>query len=383
MKKTLLVYVNSLARLRFLLVVSFLIGLGLCGAYLLFSTLGGSQETGAKAVALGVIDMDGTATAADLQDYLTDELDMELVAGDYDQLQTELIEKRISGIVEIPAGFEAALLAGRDDTPLLVTYTDDYANSAFTNAYLEQYTGSLQLLAAAADGDLEVYGELLDSAREQTPEVSVAARDEGAAERSNIWNGIIWVFAMFAIVVIILAQGMSNLLFDDRKAGTFRRVQASDVRPWQYIAGVCLAGFTVSLAMVVPVIAFLAAQGLGAEYHLGVIALLSLMEVLFVVGLALLCGLFLASRNTITAAVIASSTILNMIGGAWFPLEYAPQFMQTLAHFTPQYWFVQPIYIMAEGGSVNWPLNTLVLALFATLCFLLSGIRFATRSSQR
>jgi len=383
MKKIWLVYLNSLARLRMLLVVSFVIGLALCGVYLLFGALGGSQETGAKAVSLGLIDLDGSETAADLQDYLASELDMELVTGSYDDLQTQLIDKRISGIVEIPAGFEAALLAGRSDTPLLATYTDDYANSAFTNAYLQQYTGSLQLLATAANGDAAVYAQLLVDARAATPEVTLAQRDEDAALRMNTWTGIIGVFAMFAVVVIILAQGMSNLLFDDRKAGTFRRVQASNVQPGQYIAGVCLAGFTMSLAMVAPIIIFLAAQGLGAQYHLADIALLSLLEVLFVVGLALVCGLFLASRNTIMAAVIAASTILNMIGGAWFPLEYAPQFMQTLAHFTPQYWFVQPIYIMAEGGSVNWPLNILVLALFATLCFLLSGIRFATRSSQR
>jgi hypothetical protein len=121
--------------MRMLLALSVIVGCALLSFFLIFSQMD-TNELGS--MNLGVIDKDESSMSTDFKNYLETQLGMTIVDGDEDYLQSELIEKHISGIVEVPKGFEKSLLANNTQNPMLVTYADDYENRVFLDAYLEQ-----------------------------------------------------------------------------------------------------------------------------------------------------------------------------------------------------------------------------------------------------
>jgi ABC-2 type transport system permease protein len=180
----------------------------------------------------------------------------------------------------------------------------------------------------------------------------------------------------------LLAIGMANVLYEDRVNGTFQRVRASSVSAPSYVAGVCGAGFVAVLLMVVVFFAYLLFMGDGAVLSLASALVPCLLAGLFAIAFALVCGLLFKSRNAIYFTVIAASTILCLFGGAFFPIDTAPQFMQQLAHISPAFWFTAAMEGLYAGDAVAWLFATGVLALFSLLCFLIAGVNFAGKRSS-
>ncbi len=134
MKKTGILFLNTLRRSRMILLAALCCGIALCFIYGLMAQLYGDEYEG---IPVGLIAREETAVTRDFRRYLTEDLGMQVLEStDEEHLNTELVERHISAVVEVPAGFEAALLAGQP-VPLLVSFLDDYANAAFVQAYLQ------------------------------------------------------------------------------------------------------------------------------------------------------------------------------------------------------------------------------------------------------
>jgi len=379
MRKTFLLFMSTLARTRMLVLISLAVGALLCVVYLLFASVYGAPEV----VKIGYIDNDASASSADLKVYCAEKLGMEVVEGDETFLNNELVEKRISAIIEVPEGFESDLLAARSDNPLLLTSLGDYENQVFITAYLDVYTSSLQVLGQAAQGDGAVYAELLASADDKAAGIEVVNPDESRQRYESMWTGMVATLGFFLIISMFLVQGIANLLLEDRRNGTYQRIRCSNALPVEYVAGVCMAGFVLALLMMVVVVGFLAIIGLGGSLPLMEIGVLCLCFLLVVIGFALVCGLALKNNTTVMTVFIASATIFSLLGGAWFPIEYAPKVMQAVAHITPQFWFMDGVYGMYHGNANAWIPSAGILLLFALLFFLIAAIRFAGNRNAR
>ncbi len=84
---------------------------------------------------------------------------MEVVeAADMDELNTQLIERSISAIIEMPAGFQSALLSGKA-IPLEISFLDDYANDGILETTEEGY---LRLSYKQMYNDYLIYGNFID-----------------------------------------------------------------------------------------------------------------------------------------------------------------------------------------------------------------------------
>jgi ABC-2 type transport system permease protein len=377
MRKSWLVFVNSLQRMRALALISLLVGALLSVLFMTFANL---MPTFASPPKLGYTDYDNSAVSADFKRYATERLGMELVEGDADFLASELVDKRLSALVEIPQGFGAAVLAGSDGA-IQTTFMDDYANRAFIQSYLEGYTASLALLAGAAQGDEARFEQMLAGTHEQSVAVLATPLEEDQAQRMQDWSIFIVVLGFFLMISSMIAIGMANIVYDDRQNGTWQRVRASNVNTVSYVLGVCSAGFVAALAMAAVFFGFLALIGKGAALPLGGAFLLSLLYGLFVVGFALVVGLLAKSRMAVFWLVVVVATVACLMGGAYFPVDFAPPFMQQLAHLMPPFWYIDALNKMWEGDASGWPVSALILGLFSLLCFLIAGIRFASRGS--
>ena len=373
-----LIFVSSLQRMRALFAASLAAGV-LLGVILviLVQVFPNMDST----VSVGFIDNDKSAVSADFERYLNQDLAMELVQGDEATLQSELVDKHISAIVEVPSGFEQALLAN-SNSALLVTYMGDYENRAFLQNYFENYTASVQLLANVAQGSSAQMGTLLAQARHNQVPLSTVGLDPQQVLRQSGLDAFILLFGFFLILGSLISVGVANVVFDDRARHTYERVQVSGVHSVAYVMGVCAAGFVAAIIMVAVFMLFCLQQGLGAYLSLLPIMLMSLLFTLFLVGFALICGLFCKTRITCFWIILVTSTVCCMLGGAYFPTEYAPQILQQFAHITPHFWLVSGVHQITADQTASWLLPTAILALFALLCFLVAGIRFASRQAS-
>jgi ABC-2 type transport system permease protein len=352
--------------------------------------------------------------------YLDGELGIALVRSeDMDYLDSELVEKRISGIISLPEGFEAALLAGvaggavvtgggssenagsgsgvaggssgenagsgagvagGSSAPAVLTFLNDYANEAFLRGYIDAYLGSLSTLAAASGDDAEAFGELLADAASGGVKVSEEAYSDSREKEQtgkDAFSAMIGFFMMFCFMMSI---GVSSMLHEDRAAGTYRRIKAGKVNSVQYVASVAAVGFVLALLIEAPSLALYTLSNSDSGVPVGITALMLFAFTLFVIAFGMFVGIAASGMNGIVSVIIAVSCITSMLSGAWFPIALAPQPFQTLSYAAPQRWVFEVIASYQNGaGSVGLPLVIVLLA--SLLFFMLAGIKFASNRS--
>jgi ABC-2 type transport system permease protein len=388
-----LIFANSTRRLTVLFCSSLAIGLVFCLLFTLFADLAPRLS---GELSIGYINKDNSAVSVDFERYLGERLNITLVTDERATLESELVEKHISGLIELPEGFGAAVVAG-DRSALLVTYMDDYQNRALIDSYLQEYTASLDILAQVAAGNNERFEQLLAEVQELSPPLSVTAFDSELAQKRATRMSFTNVLGFYLIIGFLLALVLANLLYDDRRNGTYQRLRASNVHTVSYVVGTCAAGFLANLSMVLVFFGFLLVSGRGEGLPLGPAFVLCMLYELFVIGFALVCGLLVRGRQALMWIFVAASTIFSLLGGAFFPVEYAPQFMQQIAHIVPTFWFSDAVNLLladAPGAAAstaasaaasssasagNWLVSAGILTLYSLLCALVAGVRFASR----
>lgn len=86
-------------------------------------------------------------------------------------------------------------------------------------------------------------------------------------------------------------------------------------------------------------------------------------------SLGVLFGTLCSSVQQVAGLGNLTVMLLSAIGGCWWPIEVAPDFMKSIAFFTPAYWGVRGLNdVMAFGKSIDGVLwECFILLLFAAL----------------
>jgi ABC-2 type transport system permease protein len=371
---------GSLLRAKIVLIVSLAVSLGVAGlSIVLTMSSGQSDNSSLPAIKIGFVDMDGSASSKDMARYMSKDLNMELVRStDQERLDSELVEKRISGIVKIPKGFESALLAGEDQVPAELTFLDDYANEIFVRGYIGTYMSSLAILSASANGNSSDFQKLLSEAAESGVTVNTAEKDSSQEKKQSDMEGYGYMIGFYMMFTFMMSMGLSSMLFEDRVAGTYRRIRASRTTSVQYVAAVAAIGFVISLTIEGPSLLLYSLSGAEPGVPMGITVLLLFVFSVFVIALGLFTGIIVTSMNAIVGVTIAVANITSMCGGAWFPVENAPKVFQYIGLFTPQHWIYEVVRSYQEGSGGNIVLPIAIVLLAAMLFFVLAGVRFAS-----
>lgn len=190
-----------------------------------------------------------------------------------------------------------------------------------------------------ADADAANFlAQIVDLQQEQLAGQTVS---NPAATRSV--GGWAIMFLMFAVA------GSATSLFDEKRAGLFLRLLSMPVTRAHILWSKYL--FNLLLGLVQLVVLF------AAGWLLFRVQIWPHLPNLIVVCLAASAactafGMLLAavSRSQAVASGLGTFLILSMsaVGGAWFPVSFMPEFMQTIAKFTLVYWaqegFVQTLW---------------------------------------
>lgn len=110
------------------------------------------------------------------------------------------------------------------------------------------------------------------------------------------------------------------------------------------------------------------------------VLLLTISYVLSVTGIGTLLSVFVRTSAQAGAFAVLISIVTSMFGGAWWPIEIVPKFMQNVARFTPQYWAINGFNkIITRGfGTMAILPNFYVLIIFSivTLFFAVMLFKF-------
>ncbi|MBH1940989.1 ABC transporter permease [Mobilitalea sibirica] len=328
-------------------------------------------------IRVGVIDQDQSTLSEDFKHYLTKDLDYELIENNsYEQLSTQLIDKDISVIIEIPKDFYKGISEGQKKE-ILMTSLDDFENVAFLEAYLNSFLGNIWMLADSAGGDVEVFNKMLSDYRLETIEINKAAaytidintmKDRGGFENS------IGFYMMF---IFGLGVFISFIVLDDRISGVFNRIKITPVKPVHYIIGSGLFGVFICLIEVVIYCGYILLKDIHIGFPVSLLFLMMSLYSLFTVCFCLVIALSLKSKNAAISVIIGFSTVANILGGAYFTLDLAPVSLQNLARILPQFWFMDTFRILLADPVANIYPNIIILSLFTILAFLLGAVLFS------
>ena len=171
--------------------------------------------------------------------------------------------------------------------------------------------------------------------------------------------------ATFFVAISVLGVAMTSLV-KQRQEGTLPRMASMPVRRSDIIGGKILAYFLIGVVQFLIVFAVGVVVGINFGNDPVALVLLGLTYTLCITAL----GFALAPHMRNESQVSALSTLLGMmmgaLGGAWWPLDVAPPFMQVIGHVTPTAWamdgFRQLFFFGGTLGDVLLPLGVMIVA---------------------
>ncbi len=298
---------------------------------------------------------------------LPPDFDAALTAGDAtsiiyrssdDAFAPTFIREAVNAAAQTVGGAAAAANIGADiadETPGL-TFRDDADRSAFRTAVRDDAAGLWASDPIRVDYQLTTFDENQQVAR-------------GGGGFGQSVPGMATMYVMFAIFPL------ASAFILERKQWTMQRLVTMPVSRAQILGGKLLARFV--LGMIQYGIMFGFGALLGVRYGDDPVALLLLMVVfvLCIGALTLALTTLLKSEAQAQGITLFLSLVLAPLGGAWWPLEIVPTFMQTAARVTPVAWVMDGYRsLIFEGGSLMTVAPSLAVLAGMTALFFAFGV---------
>ena len=154
--------------------------------------------------------------------------------------------------------------------------------------------------------------------------------------------GIIYqtlVPAFLVMFAFFLVNIMANSFIIERKQGTLRRLQMTQVSPVQVLIGKTLPFLLVSIAQ--SVLLFLAGKlmfGMSWGTHPAMLLAVIFATAISATGLGLLLATIVRTESQVTSYSTFLVVVLAGISGCYMPRAWLPEFMKKVSLATPHAW---------------------------------------------
>jgi ABC-type transport system involved in multi-copper enzyme maturation permease subunit len=226
-----------------------------------------------------------------------------------------------------------------------------------------------------------LYTQALKMEKAQTVTLDFALSDtpQGKTIGQNLQYGlgqsVPGMGSMFALMTIF--GGMAALIVE-RQQWTLQRLAVMPVARSTLLAGKIMARFSLGLLQ------FLVVFIVGAAFKMNfgkdplALVLLIILYSLSITAFAFAVGSGLKSPAQAAGVGMLLTLTLSPLGGAWWPMDISPKFMQILGHVSPVAWamdgFTALTYRGAHLGDILLPLG--VLSGMTVVLFLIAIPRF-------
>ena len=181
---------------------------------------------------------------------------------------------------------------------------------------------------------------------------------------------------MGSMFVMFTVFGGMVTLIHEREDWTFQRLIMMPIGRSQLLGGKITGRFTLGIIQYLIVFAVGLAAGLyfGSD-HLAILFVI-LSFTLCVTALSFAIGSRLDNAQQASGLSLLLSITLASLGGAWWPLEIVPEFMQVIGHISPVAWAMDAYHILIfQGGTFADVWVSIAVLLGMTILFFILGIR--------
>ena len=364
------------------------------------STTGGGDEK----IPVGFLNSDRGIYGEVFEEILRKEESIKIVAmaeDDEDKMRNLVKDTKLSVGLIIPDNFSEKLKVG--EQVVIEILKSERGSSYFLEELIEKVAGRISIDALAANFTVEKISErrmvleeeVLEDGKERIWEeafvkadaffepapsigieyviLSVEKRDE------NIPMGVEASSPGFAVMFVMMGVCFAGVaMVQERHNKTLARLLTTPTEKFFLISGKMLGFFLVGFIQFMILILFgqLVLKVNWGNLPLGVL-LLVVSYVLSVTGLGTLLSVVVRTSAQAGAFAVLISMVTSMLGGAWWPIEIVPKFMQNIARFTPQYWAINGFNkIITRGFGITEILPNFYVLLAISAISLLLAIRF-------
>lgn len=364
------------------------------------STTGGGDEK----IPVGFLNSDRGIYGEVFEEILKKEESIKIVAmadDDEDRMRNLVKDSKLSVGLIIPGDFSEKLKV-REQVVIEISKSER-GSSYFLEELIEKVAERISIDALAANFTVDKIGERrmvleeevledekkriweeafvkADAFFEPAPSIgieyvvlSVEKRDE------NVPMGMEASSPGFAVMFVMMGVCFAGVaMVQERHNKTLARLLTTPTEKFFIISGKMLGFFLVGFIQFIILILFgqLVLKVNWGNLPLGVL-LLVISYVLSVTGLGTLLSVVVRTSAQAGAFAVLISMVTSMLGGAWWPIEIVPKFMQTIARFTPQYWAINGFNkIITRGFGITEILPNFYVLLAISAISLLLAIRF-------
>ncbi len=308
-----------------------------------------------------------------------------------DQVRNEIRDMRASVVIVLPQGLQKQALHHKDLT--LSWIPSPNAGGSFTGGLLRLQTdlrqwilaGSLAMRRAQSRGAsgmaaAQAFVRGMGNARSiRSPLRTSSTTLAGGKAQHNALSSSQQVMIGFAVMFIIFVVfANTNQIFQEKTAGTWARLKASPASRANVLTGYGLGFFVAGwLQFLILYVVSRFLFGIAVPMNLWTVLIISLY-VLAVCGIALcVAGVVkTGEQHMMLGTFLGIAT--SMLGGAYWPIDVEPAWMQNLSWFVPQSWALTAFQAAAAGdvslAAIGLPIA--VLAAYAIALFGAGMIQF-------
>ncbi|MFI5258067.1 MAG: ABC transporter permease [Candidatus Limnocylindrales bacterium] len=332
---------------------------------LLFGVL--FSGSGDSKVTVGFVDLDGTGTSAALRAQIVANVPiLTLNDGTLDEEKAAMQKGDVSAIIVIPKGLQDAVVSTKAGHPASVAvqlYTDPaqtQTSQVVQNAVSQIANGfSLGVVSPNRAAVLTV-GELTLSS-------------------TNISTVTYLVPSILAMALMQLGVFAAVPLVQQREKGILKRIGATPLERWKLVASNILLRLIIAALDTVLII------GVGiAVFHIDIVGNLAAAAGLVFLGagaflaLGFMLASFLKTEEQATGVVQVVQMPLMFLSGIFFPFDFMPDFLRTVARFLPLTYLGDGLRQTMVNGTQVAPLgvDVVILAGWLVVCLAIAARSF-------
>ena len=374
---------------------------------IIWTTLIGTMSTsdgGDDKIPVGFLNRDGGIYGEVFAEILRKEESIKIVAvieGDEDKMRDLVKDTKLSVGLIIPNDFSEKLKAG--DQVVIEILKSERNTSYFLDELITKAAERISIDALSANFTLEKFierkavseSEILENEKKKIWQDAFKGADEffmpappiyveyivlSVEERNeNIPIGMNASSPGFAVMFVMMGVFFAGAeMSQERHLKTLARLLTTPTEKFFIISGKMLGFFLVGFIQFLILILFgqLVLKVNWGNLPSGVL-LLVISYVLSVTGIGTLLSVIVRTSAQAGAFAVLISMVTSMLGGAWWPIEIVPRFMQNIARFTPQYWAINGFNkIITRGFGITEILPNFYVLLAISALSLLLAIRF-------
>jgi len=364
------------------------------------STTGGGDEK----IPVGFLNSDRGIYGEVFEEILKKEESIKIVVmaeDDEDKMRNLVKDTKLSVGVIIPDNFSEKLKVR--EQVVIEILKSERSSSYFLEELIEKTAHRISIDALAANFTVEKIGErrmvleeeVLEEEKERiwgeafvkadaffepAPAIGIEYVVLSVEKREeNIPIGVEASSPGFAVMFVMMGVCFAGVaMVQERHNKTLARLLTTPTEKFFIISGKMLGFFLVGFIQFMILILFgqLVLKVNWGNLPLGVL-LLVVSYVLSVTGLGTLLSVVVRTSAQAGAFAVLISMVTSMLGGAWWPIEIVPKFMQNIARFTPQYWAINGFNkIITRGFGITEILPNFYVLLAISAISLLLAIRF-------